>query len=137
MPTWVGLIGLAGVAATATAQIGNFVFIPPHYRALAVTLSGGLLGVERFMQGFDYRTVVSALASHPDPTTLANYLNATNPQPIATSAVTVRQVVSPDDHLIGNPTVPIATAVVGAFPVDPVSTMPGGPTGAPSGPGAV
>ncbi len=97
-PTWPGLIGLAGIAATTATQIANV--LPDRWRAGLGTASVILVAVERIMQGFDYRSAVQDLG----------FTGNTQPQPsleaspvVTTAAPTVAGPVPATSAAARNP----------------------------------
>jgi hypothetical protein len=53
MPTWPGLIGLLGLASAVVTQVGDVGGLPNSVKVALVSVSGGLVIVERVAQAVD------------------------------------------------------------------------------------
>ena len=104
VPTWPGLIGLVGLAATTASQIANV--LPDRWRAGLGGASVALVAIERIMQGFDYRSAVQDLGFSTPPVTSVTS--------------TVQHPVTP---VVGQVGAPVGTVVSAPAPV-PVGTTP-------------
>jgi len=65
VPTWKGVIGLLGIAYTAVCQFAQVGGLSPAAKGVLVTVSGGLLVVERLCDALDNQVA----AQSPTPPT--------------------------------------------------------------------